>query len=248
MQSRLFLKSLETKDGNAMSYILLGLILVFIFTSNYIQKIDTKTYKKWFNNANWSIEQGTKAALLQINKVDDNLESVGEGYIIKENAADGSVEKYNHLVTLNHNKAIQEFYKVYYDNMINPLYKSENETLEKVTTIAILEPNRILTGDTGNLEYNLSLYINGDELKEAGTYSTLKELQDKINSNLDSIEIRLFRSDANKSIVDLENKTYFIAVSQQLEVPSFIDYGAETINVSYFEGSNLVRSTGIREN
>ena len=106
--------------------------------------------------------------------------------------------------------------------------------LEKSTLIAIVELQNDL--------YNVSIY-KSNTLMDFFVCSSLSETGNYINEKLTNIEIFLY-DDEDKGIVDLENRTYFIAVTEDLKIPNLLE--EKSINVSYFEGSNIERLINMR--
>lgn len=235
------MKISNDENGSGPAIVLLLLVFILLAMQSTISNSNTKQLKYWYNNAAWGMQQGTKAALLEVSMTNENVESIGQGYLIKEDSTDTSVEKYNHFFKLNHSKAIDTFFKYYYLSMKHSKYEKTNRLLEKATIIAILEPDREILSNIGTTTYYLSIY-NSEGLIKAKICSNIDSIEQEINDCLSTIKIRLFDTE-NKSIIDLQNKTYFIAATENLEIPS---YDNSVISLSEFQGSNLMRNTSLR--
>lgn len=218
----------KIRDNQGVSHILLIMIVLIVFmVFNLLQAADKDICRQWFRRCEWGMQAGTKAAMVILESAEDNIQNVGTGFLTQN-------EDYNNYIKIKHIQAIESFFKIYYSSIKNPKIKKEDKILEKCTLIAIIEQKEDI--------YNISIYRQA-VLEEVYSCNSLLEAEKFINKKLTNIEIFLY-DDELRAVVDLENRSYFIAVTENLKLPNILD--GSNINISYFEGSNIERKSSMR--
>lgn len=210
-----FLKKSKEVNGSASNALtLVSLTLIFLCLTIMINSFNNDLFKRYHERCEWGIKSATKAALLFLNESDSSVENTGLGFSY-------ALDKYNNKLKISYPDAIDTFFSKY---ALSTAF--DENVLKNTTTIAIIEP----------MESDYSVYFYKNGVATTSTYSSLSDIQDAINNILSKVKINL------GSTVDLETKTYFIAVTEDLKV----DGTPININTYFFEGSNLVRNTNLR--
>ena len=210
------LSKIKDKKGSA-GPLVMGIFLILLLVTQFVGDFKKNNFENVYKKCSWGMETGTKTALTRAVKKDIEI-----GFLEDTN-------KYNQYFKLNHAEAIKTFFECYYSSIG---VDSSTKILENATTIAIVEP------DTA--EYKVTIYKNGSIILN-NSYTDIKEIERSINARLANTTIKLFNND-QRSIVNLENKTYLIAVTEDLKLTDYEEF----INISYFEGSNLNRNINMR--
>lgn len=222
---------IKIKENKGSSYfVLIILVLAIFLCSGFVEWVKKDIYKYWVKKCEWGIQSGTKAAMIMLQNTAENISSVGNGFL-EENI---KKESYNNNIKLEHLSSIEVFFEKYYEAVKNAKLKKEDMLLEDATLIAIVELQNDL--------YNISMYKNKN-LINVGSCNSLSEVETYINQKLQKTEIFLYE-DNEKGVFDLENRTYFIAITENLKLPNLSD--EKNINVFYFEGSNIERLINMR--
>ena len=236
-----------------MSKVLLtfGVIISLLFSYHIVYEIDNTNYVNLVNETSQGLQAGTKAALIQLeNNQNNTLKNIGQGFL-EQVPNDFTANNFNNYIKLDIDKAIETFFATYYAFFKNNMYDRSNYLLEKATTIAVIEPVRFINGEITDTIYRLYIYKfsiseNRMVIENINDYQYTSDVETAINNTLSKMIIKLNNTGASTSIVDLEKKTYFIAVTEDLQLPLYNQPKQKFITAFYFEGSNLERNKTFR--
>lgn len=250
---------LKEHRGSDKGIMLTGLIvllflIVYLIISRSNQILDYEV-----ENFMEGLRLGSKAALLQISQDEENLENIATGYIIVE---EDTQSGYNHQLKLNHRKSNNIALKMLSRQTGFSIKQLKNNFKTVIIEIDRQENSvdhyRLVSTfynmDSGESSIKVSPYINFNN--PTAIKNQFKEIEDWINSLLEA-----YNSDMNIKLTSIESgfsrnmevKTYFLSIidgfNPQERLSAFYDEQEnkhKLINVYYFEGSNLMRSTDFR--
>lgn len=252
---------LKDNKGSDKGIILTGLVISFALIFYLIMSRSNQILTNEVNSFMEGLEKGSKAALMQISKDEENLENIATGYIMLESNVQAG---YNHQLKLDHGKSSNIALKMLADKTGFSM-----QALKKHFKTVIIETQR-QEGSINNYRLVSTFYDMSTANSFARTPSTyfnftntnavkneFKEIENWINNILktgydSNMSIRLSGIESGFAR-DMEVKTYFLAIidgfNPDERLSAFYqgeDNKHRLINIYYFEGSNLMRSTDFR--